>query len=83
MPLVMQLHNVMMSKYSKFGVDTFYSFWVMGYIKAFAWQQQRRRRSNYHNSLTQALHGVTTKIPNMAPVLVGSRNGAQEWFILS
>ena len=51
MPLVLLLHLVMMNKYSKFGVDTFNTFWVMGYIKVFAWQQQWRR-SSYHNSLT-------------------------------
>ena len=33
MSLVLQLHLVMMSKYAKFGVDTFNIFWVMGYIK--------------------------------------------------
>ena len=33
MPLVLQLHLVMMSRYSKFGVDTFSTFRVMGYIK--------------------------------------------------
>ena len=36
MPLVLQLHQVLMSKYSKFGVDTYNTFWVMGYIKVFA-----------------------------------------------
>ena len=40
MPLVLQLHLVIMSKYSNFGVDTFNTFWVMSYIKDFA-QQQR------------------------------------------
>ena len=34
--LVLQLHLVMMDKYSKFGVDTFNSFLAMGYIKIFA-----------------------------------------------
>ena len=34
MSLVLQLHLVMMSKYSKFGDDTFNTFWVVGYIKA-------------------------------------------------
>ena len=33
MPLVLQLHLVMMRKYTKFGVDTFNTFWVMCYIK--------------------------------------------------
>ena len=41
----------MMSKYSKFGVDTLITFWEMGYIKGFA-QQQRQQWSNDHNSLT-------------------------------
>ena len=36
MSLVLQLHHVMMSKYSKFGVDIFTTFWVMCYIKVFA-----------------------------------------------
>ena len=35
MRLVLQLHLVMMSKYSKLGIDTFNTFWVMGYIKVF------------------------------------------------
>ena len=34
-PLVLQLHLVMLSKYSKFGFDTFNTFWVMGYMKLF------------------------------------------------
>ena len=33
MPLVLQLHLAMMSKYSKFGDDTCNTFWVMVYIK--------------------------------------------------
>ena len=36
MPLAVQLHLVMMSKYSKSGVDTFNTFWVMEYIDVFA-----------------------------------------------
>ena len=45
------LHLVMMNKYSKFGVDTF--FWVMGYIKVFAWcWQQQRQQSNDRISST-------------------------------
>ena len=36
MPLALQLRPVMISKYSKFGVDTFHIFRVMGYIKVFA-----------------------------------------------
>ena len=35
MPLVLQLHLVMMSKYSQFDVETIYTFLVMGYIKVF------------------------------------------------
>ena len=35
MPLVLQMHLAMMSKYVKFGVDTFKTFGVMGYIKVF------------------------------------------------
>ena len=50
MPLVLPMYLVMISKYSKFGVDTFNIFWVMGYIKVFAQQQQRQ--SSDHNSLT-------------------------------
>ena len=52
MPLVLQLHLVIMSKYSMFGVDTFNTFWVIGYIKNFAWQQ---RQSSNHKSLTFSL----------------------------
>ena len=33
MRLVLQLHRVMMSKYSKFGIDTLSTFRVMGFIK--------------------------------------------------
>ena len=33
MPLALQLHLVMMSKYSKFGVDAFNTFWVMSKFK--------------------------------------------------
>ena len=36
MPLVLQLVIVMMSKYSKFGVDTLSTFWVMSHIKVYA-----------------------------------------------
>ena len=52
MPLALQLHLVMMSKFSKFGVDIFNIFLVMGYIKVFARRRQRqqRRRSSDHNS---------------------------------
>ena len=38
----------MMTKYSKFGFDTFIIFYVMGSFKDFAWQQQQR--SSDHNS---------------------------------
>ena len=41
MSLVLQLQFVMMSKYSKSGVDTFNTFREMGYIKVFAQRQQR------------------------------------------
>ena len=47
MSLVLQLYLVIMTKYSKFGVDTFNKQWVIGYIKVFA---RWRRRSNNHNS---------------------------------
>ena len=33
MSLAMQLHLVMMSKFFKVGVDTFHTFWVMGYLQ--------------------------------------------------
>ena len=54
MPPVMQLHLIMISKYSKFGVDTFNTFWAMRYIKVFAWQQQQQQQrwSSDHNSST-------------------------------
>ena len=49
MPLFLPLHIVMMSKHSKFG--TLSTFWVMGYIKVFAWWQRRQWwRSSDHNS---------------------------------
>ena len=43
----------MMSKYSKFVVDTFYTFWVMGYITGFA--PRKQRRSSDHNRSTDKL----------------------------
>ena len=46
MPLVLQLH-LMMGTYSKFGVDIFSIFWIMGYIRVFARQQQQW--SSNHN----------------------------------
>ena len=52
MPLVLQLHLVMINKYSKFGVDTLNTFWVMGYINVFVRRGQRRRWSSDHNSST-------------------------------
>ena len=55
MPLVLQLHLVMMSKYSQFGVDTlntFNTFRVMGYIKVFA-RWQRRRQQQWQRSSDQ------------------------------
>ena len=68
MPLVLQLHLVMMSKYSKFGVDTLSTFWVMGYIKVFARRRlwQRRQRSSDHNIETDKLEmvSVTTHFLN-------------------
>ena len=33
MLLVLQLHFVIMSKFSKIGVDTLNTFWVMGYVQ--------------------------------------------------
>ena len=47
MSLVLQLHLVMMSKYSKFGADTFNTFLLIGYIKVFA---RGQRLSKDHNS---------------------------------
>ena len=46
------VHLVMMSKYSKFDVDNFNNFWVMGYIKVFARRRQQRRLTSDHNSST-------------------------------
>ena len=40
MSFVLQLHLVIMSKDSKFGVDTINTLWVMVYIKVFAQQRQ-------------------------------------------
>ena len=42
----LHVHLVMMSKYAKFGVDTFNTFWVMGYIKIIAHQHWQ---SSDHN----------------------------------
>ena len=42
MSLVLQLHLVMISKYSKFGVATFKTFLVMGEINVFAQQRQQQ-----------------------------------------
>ena len=54
MSLVLQLHLVMVTK---FGVDTFNSFWVMGYIKVFVHCrcQRQQQQSSDHNSLTFSL----------------------------
>ena len=38
MPLVLQLHIVMMSKYPMISVETINTFRIMGYIKVFAQQ---------------------------------------------
>ena len=40
MPIALQLHLAMIGNYCKFGVDTFYTFWVLGYIKISVQQQQ-------------------------------------------
>ena len=48
MPFALQLHLVMISKYSKFGVDSFKIIWVMGYIKVFARRQRLWRHHNDH-----------------------------------
>ena len=57
MLLVLQLHLVMMSNYSKFVVDIFNIFWVMGYINGLAQQPRRwqQQRFSDHNSLTFSL----------------------------
>ena len=53
MPLVLQLHLcVTMSKYSNFGVDNSNTFWLMGYIKDFAWQQQLYDYDNVDLAIT-------------------------------
>ena len=39
-----------MDKYSKFGVDTFNTFWVKGCIKIFAWQQNNDNNDNLKRS---------------------------------
>ena len=52
MPFVLPLHLVMMSKYSKFGVDTLSTFIVIGYIKVLAQKQRRQWQSSDHNSST-------------------------------
>ena len=59
--LDLQLHLVMIRKYSKFGVDTFNIFLVMGYIKVFAQQLWQRRWSSDHNSLTISLKQTKLK----------------------
>ena len=48
MSLVLQLHLV---KMSKFGVDTFNTFWVMGYTKLFAWWQQWSNDLNFEQNM--------------------------------
>ena len=42
MPLVLQLHLDTIGKHSKFGIDTFNTFWIITYIKVFAWQRRLR-----------------------------------------
>ena len=65
MHLNLQLHLVMMSKYSKFGMDTFNPFYVMGYIKVFAqqWQRWKRWQTRDHNSLTFSSKYMSYKSP--------------------
>ena len=52
MPFALEMHLLMMSKYSKFGVDTFNTFWEMDNIKVIAWQQQWWWSSDHNYSLT-------------------------------
>ena len=49
MPIVLQLHNVMMIKYTKFGIDAFNTFLVIGYIEVFTRWHRRLRWSSDHN----------------------------------
>ena len=60
---VLQLHFVMMSKNSKFGVHTFNTFWIMSYIKVFAWrwQQSSDHNSSTFSAKTDQLKNRTTK----------------------
>ena len=75
MPLVLQLLLVMMSKYSKFRVDTFNTFWVMRYSKDFAprlwwssdhWASLFRRKNKQANNLHKCftLHSRTQRKKN-------------------
>ena len=57
-PLVIQLNLVMIIKYSKFVLISLNTFWEMGYIKVFAWQQQQH---SDHNSLTFSLKQTNYK----------------------
>ena len=62
MPIFLQLHFVMMSKYSKFGVDTFNTFCVIGYIKVLHDADDDNGNNNDDNlAITIALFFIRNK----------------------
>ena len=52
MPLALQLHLVMISKCSKFGVDTCYTFWVIGFIKFLHDNDENNENNNEDLTIT-------------------------------
>ena len=66
-----------MSKHSMFGVDTFNTFWVMSYIKVFAWrwrQQWQRWQSSIHNISTFSLKLTSKKWKKNLKIFWGPEN---------
>ena len=53
MPLVLQLHLVIMRKYSKFGVDTLNTFWLMGKFWVFKFLQDENNDDDLAITIAQ------------------------------
>ena len=82
MSLVLQLQLVIMSKYSMFDVDTFNTFWVMGYIKIYVFERQWQQQwPSYHNRSTVFLRNrrVTMHFGNETSGLNSESGLTSEW----
>ena len=62
MPIVLQLYLVMMSKYSKFGVDNFNTFWVLGNL-ILKFLHDDDNNNNDHLAIASFIH-LDTKAKN-------------------